>query len=794
MANYDFKSIEKKWKKYWVDNKTFACDTSDFSKPKYYVLDMFPYPSGQGLHVGHITGYTATDAVARMKRMQGYNVLHPIGFDAFGLQAEHYAVKTGNHPAKFTYQNIDNFIRQYKDCGMSYDWDRVIRTCDPEYYKWSQWIFEQLYKSGLANYKDMPVNWCEELGTVLANDEVIDGKSERGGYPVVKKNMKQWSLDIVAYAQKLLDGHKLLDWPQSTIEGQKNWIGRSEGAEIQFAIKGTDLTFKVFTTRADTLFGATYCVLAPENPLVDQIVSDEQKSAVEEYRKVCQTRSDLDRTSLNKEKTGVFVGAYAINPVNQEEIPIYIADYVLANYGSGAVMAVPCHDERDYEFAKALNLPMKQVVEGGNLDECAFVEDGKHINSGFLNGLYKQDALNKMFEWLEANKVGKKTVNYKLREWIFGRQRYWGEPIPVIHMEDGTKRLVDEKDLPLVLPELSDYKPCNGQSPLERADEWKNVVIDGVKGKRETTTMPSSTGSSWYFLRYIDPHNNDEIGKKELLDHWLPVDLYVGGAEHTVGHLLYSRFWNRFLFDKGYISKPEPFQRLVHPGMMLGSNNEKMSKSKGNVVNPDDMVAEYGSDALRVYEMFMGPVTDTKPWQTGGIGGTKRFIDKIWRILVDESLIVDFATPNLEKIYNQTVKKVTSDYENLCFNTAISQIMIFVNAVVSEKAISKEYAEGLIKLLNPLAPCITEEIWQLMGHDNTIAYEPWPTFDEAKCVEDEVEIPVQINGKMKGTVRAPVDTTQDEVLELAKQNIKQVNEANIKKVIFVKNKILNIIG
>ncbi|MBR1925824.1 MAG: leucine--tRNA ligase [Clostridia bacterium] len=793
---YDFKKVEQKWKEYWVKNKTFKTDTTDFSKPKYYALDMFPYPSGQGLHIGHIEGYTATDIVSRMKRMQGFNVLHPIGFDAFGLQAEHFAVKTGHHPSVFTYQNIENFKKQLRNAGLSYDWDREIRTCDSDYYHWTQWIFEKLYEDGLAEYKDLPVNWCEELGTVLSNDEIIDGKSERGGYPVVRKNMKQWSLKITKYAEKLLEGHKDLDWPASTILMQKNWIGKSVGAEVVFKIDGFSETFSVFTTRADTLFGATYCVLAPEHKLIEKITTKEQKSVVDEYVKECAKKSELERTELNKEKTGVFCGAYAINPVNNQKIPIFVADYVLGGYGSGAVMAVPAHDQRDWEFAKKHNLKMVQVVMGGDITKQAFEDDGKHINSGFLNGLNKQQALEKMFEYLEKNKIGKKTTNYKLRDWIFGRQRYWGEPIPVVHMEDGTIKLVKKSELPLVLPELEDYKPQNGQSPLERAEKWKNVVIDGKKGKRETTTMPSATASSWYFLRYVDPQNKTSIGDKKLLDHWLPVDLYVGGAEHAVGHLLYSRFFNRFLSEKGYLSHAEPFKKLVHPGMILGSNSEKMSKSKGNVINPDDVIDEYGCDILRLYEMFMGPITESKPWQIGGIEGVKRFLEKVWKLFVEESVVTDQKTLGLEKIYHQTVKKVTNDYEALSFNTAISQMMIFMNAVQAEKKINKDYAEGFLKLLNPIAPCITEEVWSLFGHKNTISYEPWPTFDEEKTKKETFELVVQINGKVKDKLLAKMNSSEEEIkkIALAQEKIKQATkDKEILKVIVIKNKLVNIV-
>ena len=793
---YNFKEVEKKWKKYWEDNQTFKTDVYDFSKPKYYVLDMFPYPSGKGLHVGHMKGYTASDVIARMKRMQGYNVLHPIGFDAFGLPAEQYAVKTGNNPATFTYQNINNFIVQFKNAGLSFDWSKQIATCDKEYYKWTQWIFEKLYEAGLAKHCDMPVNWCEELGTVLANDEVIDGKSERGGYPVIRKNMKQWTLNIVDYAEKLLDGLNEVDFPASTIETQRNWIGKSIGTEITFKVADSDLSFQVFTTRADTLFGATYCVLAPEHKLVKEIVTPENKEAVENYIAECAKKSDLERTELSTEKTGVFTGAYAINPVNNEKLPIYIADYVLVTYAFGALMAVPAHDERDFEFAKKFNLPIKQVLVGGDISKEAFVGDGEHINSGFLDGLNRQDATDKMIEWLEEHKCGKKTVKYKMREWIFGRQHFWGEPIPIIHMEDGEVKLVPENELPLELPQLADFKPHNGESALSKATDWVNVIVDGKKGRRETTTMPSSAGSSWYFLRYIDPHNNEKFADEKLLKHWLPVDLYVGGAEHATGHLLYSRFWNRFLYDNGYVFHNEQFKKLVHQGMMLGSNNEKMSKSKGNVVNPDDVIENYGSDVLKIFEMFMGPVSESVPWNEKGIDGSKRFLDKIYRIFIEENKVQDKENKNLEKIYHKTVKKVTNDFENLSFNTAISQMMIFMNEAQNQPFIPREYAEGFIKLLSPVAPCLCEEIWNLFGHKDTIAYESWPSFDEEKAKDNEYELVIQINGKLRDKVVVDMDTDEQAMKEIAlkQEKIKEfLSGKEIVKIIPIKNRLVNIV-
>ena len=791
---YNFQEIEKKWQNYWDDNKTFKTDVWDFSKPKFYALDMFPYPSGQGLHVGHPEGYTATDIMSRMRRMQGFNVLHPMGWDAFGLPAEQYAINTGNHPEGFTKTNIETFKRQLKMLGFSFDWDKEISTCDPAYYKWTQWIFKQLYNDGLAKLIDMPVNWCEELGTVLANDEVIDGKSERGGFPVVRKNMKQWVLDIPKYAEALLSGLEDLDWPESTKEIQRNWIGKSVGAHVNFKVANHDLTFTVFTTRADTLFGATYCVLAPEHEFIDIITTDECKVAVQEYKKQCSSKSDLERTELNKEKTGVFTGAYAINPVNGKEIPIWISDYVLASYGTGAIMAVPAHDERDYAFATKFGLDIIPVLEGGDVSKEAFTGDGLHINSDFLNGLDKETAINKMISWLEEKGIGKKHVNYKLREWIFARQRYWGEPIPIVHVDDNMV-VLDDKDLPLILPSLEDYSPSKtGASPLEKATDWVNVSINGKQGKRETSTMPGSAGSSWYFLRYIDPNNSEEFANKELLKHWLPVDLYMGGPEHAVGHLLYSRFWNNYLYNKGLVPVKEPFAKLRHQGMILGPNGEKMSKSKGNVINPDDMVKQYGADALRVYEMFMGPIDAAKPWDPNGIDGSKKFLDRVWRLFAESDKVQDKENKNLEKVYNYTVKKVTNDYETMNFNTAISQMMIFINTAYKEDILPKEYAEGFLKLLNPVAPHITEELWEVLGHNNTITYETWPTYDEEKCKEDEYNLPIQVNGKLRATLKIAFDTDETIIKEKAHEAVaNHLENKTIIKEIYVKNKIYNIV-
>ena len=795
---YNHKEIEKKWQKYWDENSTFKTDIRDFSKNKFYALDMFPYPSGVGLHAGHPEGYTATDIVCRMKRMQGYNVLHPMGWDAFGLPAEQFAIKTGNHPSTFTNENIKTFKTQLKSLGFSYDWDREVSTCDPAYYKWTQWIFRELVRDGLAKCIDMPVNWCEELGTVLANDEVINGKSERGGYPVVKKNMRQWVIDIPKYAEKLLSGLDEIDWPESTKEMQRNWIGKSIGARVLFKVSNSSESFEVFTTRCDTLFGATYCVLSPEHELVDKITTDEYKEQVLEYKKVCASKSDLERTELNKDKTGVFTGAYAINPVNNKEIPIWISDYVLVTYGTGAIMAVPAHDTRDYEFAKKFNLEIIPVLEGGDVSQEAYIEDGLHINSEFLDGLNKEDAINKMLEWLEERNLGSKKINYRLREWIFARQRYWGEPIPVVHMEDGDVVVLSDNELPLILPELEDYSPSkSGASPLEKASEWLNVEIDGKKGKRETSTMPGSAGSSWYFLRYIDPNNDKCIADPKLVSHWMPVDLYVGGPEHAVGHLLYARMWNNYLYDKGIIDVKEPFKKLVHQGMILGANGIKMGKRFPEfVVNPTDIANKYGADTLRLYEMFMGPLEADKPWSDQGVEGARRFLDRVWRLFVEENKIKDEDNKNLEKVYHQTVKKVTEDYESLNFNTAISQMMVFVNACYKEDVLPKEYALNFLKLLNPVVPHITEELWEMLGNSNTISYEKWPEYDEDKTIEDMQEIGVQVNGKLRGTITVEKDATK-EVLEeeaLKDENvIKHIEGKEVVKIIAIPNRIVNIV-
>lgn len=800
MKPYNHLEIEKKWQQFWEKNQTFHTDVWDFSKPKFYALDMFPYPSGQGLHVGHPEGYTATDIVCRKKRMEGYNVLHPMGWDAFGLPAEQFAITTGHHPEEFTRKNIENFTRQLKMLGFSIDWSKEISTCDPKYYKWTQWIFKQLYKDGLAKQVDMPVNWCEELGTVLANDEVIDGKSERGGYPVVRKNMKQWVMDIPAYAERLLDGLENLDWPSSTKEIQKNWIGKSIGANITFKVKDSDASFTVFTTRCDTLFGATYCVLAPEHTLVNQITTLQQKEAVSAYQHACSLKSDLERTELNKEKTGVFTGAYAINPVNQKEIPIWISDYVLASYGTGAIMAVPAHDERDYAFAKKFGLEIIPVLEGGNILEEAYTEDGLHINSGFLNGLSKEEAITKMVAWLTEQGIGSKKITYRLREWIFARQRYWGEPIPIVHYADGTSEALEDSDLPLILPELDDYKPkINGTAPLENATDWVNTTYHGKPCRRETTTMPGSAASSWYFMRYIDPNNEKEFANYELLKHWMPVDLYLGGSEHAVGHLLYSRFWNNYLYDKGLVPVKEPFQKLFHQGMILGENNEKMSKSRGNVVNPDDVVLEYGADTLRLYEMFMGPLEASLPWSSKGLEGARKFLDRVWRFCTVEEYTSKFTLENdgkLDRIYHQTVKKVSLDFDSLNFNTAIAQMMTFLNEAYKAEAIYKPYVEGFIKLLSPICPHMCEELWSMYGHTDTIAFEAWPEYDETKLVLETISLVIQVNGKLRDHLEVAVDLSNEEIIKLAlqRERVQMFTEGHkVVKTIVVPKRLVNIV-
>ncbi|MCD8914843.1 leucine--tRNA ligase [Staphylococcus simulans] len=802
--SFNHQEIEKKWQNYWAEHKTFK--TSDnLGQKKFYALDMFPYPSGAGLHVGHPEGYTATDIISRYKRMQGYNVLHPMGWDAFGLPAEQYALNTGNDPREFTKENIKTFKRQIQELGFSYDWDREISTTDPDYYKWTQWIFIQLYNKGLAYVDEVAVNWCPELKAVLSNEEVVDGVSERGGYPVYRRPMRQWVLSITEYADRLLEDLDDLDWPESIKDMQRNWIGRSEGAKVTFDIEINDGKIDVFTTRPDTIYGATFAVLSPEHELVDQITTEDHKAEVENYKKEASMKSDLERTDLAKDKTGVFTGAYAINPLSGEKLPIWIADYVLSTYGTGAVMAVPAHDERDYEFAQKFDLPIKEVIEGGDITKEAYTGDGPHINSGALDGLNNAEAIPKAIQLLEEKGAGEKKVNYKLRDWLFSRQRYWGEPIPIIHWEDGTMTTVPTEELPLLLPETDSIEPSGtGESPLANIDEFVNVVDPktGMKGRRETNTMPQWAGSCWYYLRYIDPKNDEMLADPEKLKHWLPVDLYIGGVEHAVLHLLYSRFWHKVLYDLGVVPTKEPFQKLFNQGMILGEGNEKMSKSRGNVVNPDDIVRSHGADTLRLYEMFMGPLDAAIAWSEKGLDGSRRFLDRVWRLFVNEdgtlsSKIVDNDDKSLQKVYNQTVKKVTEDYDTLNFNTAISQLMVFINEGYKADQLYKPYVEGFVKMLSPIAPHLGEELWSKLGHDETISYQPWPDFDESLLVDDEVEIVVQVNGKVRAKVFIPKDASKEEMedITLKNENVKlDIGEKDIKKVIAVPHKLVNIVA
>ncbi|MFD1927065.1 leucine--tRNA ligase [Sporosarcina siberiensis] len=803
--SYNHLVIEKKWREFWKENKTFKT-VNDPSKPAFYALDMFPYPSGAGLHVGHPLGYIGTDILSSFKRKQGYNVLHPMGWDAFGLPAEQYAIDTGNDPAEFTAKNIATFKRQMNDLGFSYDWDREINTTDPSYYKWTQWIFIQLFNKGLAYVDEMPVNWCPALGTVLANEEVIDGMSERGGHPVERRLMRQWVLRITNYADRLLEDLDDLDWPESLKDMQRNWIGRSEGAQLKFDVAGSDLSFEGFTTRPDTIFGATYAVLAPEHKLVEKITTSEQKDAVEKYRTEINSKSDLERTDLAKEKTGVFTGAYAINPASGDKMPIWIADYVLATYGTGAIMAVPAHDERDYEFAKEFDLPIIEVVSGGDITKEAYVGDGKHVNSGFLDGLDKNEAIEKSIAWFVENGKGEKKITFRLRDWLFSRQRYWGEPIPIIHWEDGTMTTVDEADLPLELPITDNIKPSGtGESPLANITEWVNVTDPktGMKGRRETNTMPQWAGSCWYYLRYIDPDNEDMIIDPELAKRWLPVDIYVGGAEHAVLHLLYARFWHKVLYDIGVVHTKEPFQKLFNQGMILGEGNVKMSKSLGNVINPDDIVHSHGADTLRIYEMFMGPLDASKAWSTNGLDGARRFLDRAWRLFVNEedgtlsSKVSGEPGGAMEKVYHQTVKKVTEDFEAMRNNTAISQLMVFINEGYKVDSIPKEYVEGFVKMISPITPHFAEELWELLGHNDTITYEEWPTYDETKLVDDTVEIAVQINGKVRTKIVVAKDATKEELEKTAieDEKVKEFLEGKeIKKVIGIPGRLVNIVA
>ncbi|CAC7443533.1 Leucyl-tRNA synthetase [Staphylococcus aureus] len=804
MLNYNHNQIEKKWQDYWDENKTFKTN-DNLGQKKFYALDMFPYPSGAGLHVGHPEGYTATDIISRYKRMQGYNVLHPMGWDAFGLPAEQYALVTGNDPREFTKKNIQTFKRQIKELGFSYDWDREVNTTDPEYYKWTQWIFIQLYNKGLAYVDEVAVNWCPALGTVLSNEEVIDGVSERGGHPVYRKPMKQWVLKITEYADQLLADLDDLDWPESLKDMQRNWIGRSEGAKVSFDVDNTEGKVEVFTTRPDTIYGASFLVLSPEHALVNSITTDEYKEKVKAYQTEASKKSDLERTDLAKDKSGVFTGAYATNPLSGEKVQIWIADYVLSTYGTGAIMAVPAHDDRDYEFAKKFDLPIIEVIEGGNVEEAAYTGEGKHINSGELDGLENEAAITKAIQLLEQKGAGEKKVNYKLRDWLFSRQRYWGELIPVIHWEDGTMTTVPEEELPLLLPETDEIKPSGtGESPLANIDSFVNVVDEktGMKGRRETNTMPQWAGSCWYYLRYIDPKNENMLADPEKLKHWLPVDLYIGGVEHAVLHLLYARFWHKVLYDLAIVPTKEPFQKLFNQGMILGEGNEKMSKSKGNVINPDDIVQSHGADTLRLYEMFMGPLDAAIAWSEKGLDGSRRFLDRVWRLMVNEdgtlsSKIVTTNNKSLDKVYNQTVKKVTEDFETLGFNTAISQLMVFINECYKVDEVYKPYIEGFVKMLAPIAPHIGEELWSKLGHEESITYQPWPTYDEALLVDDEVEIVVQVNGKLRAKIKIAKDTSKEEMQEIAlsNDNVKaSIEGKDIMKVIAVPQKLVNIVA
>ncbi len=836
-GTYNHKEIEKKWQKYWLDNKTFKCEI-DYSKPKYYVLDMFPYPSGDGLHVGHPEGYTATDIIARYKRMKGFNVLHPMGWDAFGLPAERHAIRTGEHPAIVTKRNCDTFRRQIQSLGLSYDWDREINTTDPNYYKWTQWIFTILFEKGLAYETEAPVNWCPALGTVLANEEVKDGKYVETGDPVEKRMMRQWMLKITAYAERLLEDLNELDWPPGIIAMQREWIGRSEGADVDFAVEGTNLKFTVFTTRPDTLFGATYCVLAPEHPLVLKITKPEYMDEVKKYIEQATRKSAQERMKEEKEKTGVFTGAYAINPVNNAKIPIWIADYVLAEYGYGAIMAVPAHDTRDYEFAKKYNLPIIEVVSGGDISNEAYTGDGILVNSPLINGLSVPEAKKKITKWLEENGLGKATINYKLRDWLFSRQRYWGEPFPILRLADGTVKVVPLKDLPVLLPELDNYKPTEtGEPPLARAKEWVNTIDPetGQPAQRETNTMPQWAGSCWYFLRFVDPQNDKEAWSKEAEKYWMPVDLYVGGAEHAVLHLLYSRFWHKVLYDAGYVSTKEPFKKLFNQGMILAysyqdkngkyyyphqveqrngqwfvkntnipveAKIEKMSKSRYNVVNPDEVVEKYGADSMRMYEMFMGPLDRDKPWTDEGIQGIYRFLRRIWGLFIDESgnissrFVPSGGDTKIEKELHRTIKSVTEDIEGLQFNTAIARMMEFINLAYKVEKIDKSVGERFILILSPFAPHIAEEIWQRLGHNNTLAYEPWPEYDETMIKEDTIEIPIQVNGKLRGKITVSVDLSDNEILDIARKDEKispYLSGKQIVKEIYVPQKLINFV-
>jgi len=801
---YNPSEIESKWQLYWGKNKTFK--TPDLSKRrKYYILDMFPYPSGDGLHVGHVEGYTATDIVSRYKRMRGFNVLHPMGWDAFGLPTENYAIKTGVHPRAATDKNIDRFRVQLKQLGFSYDWDREIDTTDPKYYKWTQWIFLQLYKKGLAYEAFAPINWCPSCKTGLANEEVIDGCCERCDSQVTRKKLKQWMLRITAYAERLLHDLDELDWPENIKAMQRNWIGRSEGAMVTFPLKGSNQKIEIFTTRPDTLYGATYMVLAPEHPLVQRLTAPEKQEAVDEYCKRSAQKSDLDRTDLNREKTGVFIGAYAINPVNNESIPIWIADYVLIGYGTGAIMAVPAHDERDWQFARKYALPVIEVIKGPEtVQDKAYTGDGKAVNSHVINNLKTPEAKKRITAWLEQKGIGKKTVQFKLRDWVFSRQRYWGEPFPLLHLEDGSTEPLSDDELPLTLPEMDKYQPTGtGESPLASVNEWVNTTDSktGKRAKRESNTMPQWAGSCWYYLRFIDPHNQQRAWDPKKENYWMAVDLYMGGVEHAVLHLLYARFWHKVLFDLGLVSTKEPFQRLVNQGLILGADGEKMSKSRGNVVNPDAVIEKYGADAVRMYEMFLGPIERVKPWNTKSIEGMNRFLHRTWYLVVEDGspsskLSDDQPQSSTLRILHQTILKVTHDLETLNFNTAISQLMILLNHLQNLDRLPRQTVSAFILLLSPFAPHISEELWQIMGGPKSLAYEKWPEADKNLAREEKVTIVVQINGKVRSRLQMDMDVPEKEVITaaLADSKVQQyINGKKLKKTVVVPNKLVSLV-
>ena len=795
---YNPSKIEPKWQEYWLKNKTFKADT-DSKKKKYYVLDMFPYPSGAGLHVGHPEGYTATDIICRYKRMKGFNVLHPMGWDAFGLPAENYAIKTGRHPREVTEENIITFKRQIQSIGFSYDWDREVNTTDSQYYKWSQWIFLQIYKKGLAYESELPINWCPGCKTGLANEEVVDGKCDRCGEKTTKKMLRQWVLKITEYADRLLDDLSELDWPEPIKVMQENWIGKSYGANVTFEVQNSKSKIQIFTTRPDTLFGATYMVLSPEHPLVYELVTDEYKEKVEKYKEFALMKSDLERTDLNKDKTGEFIGAYAINPVNNEEIPIWIADYVLMGYGTGAIMAVPGHDERDWEFAKKFDIPIVEVIKGGDVQKEAYAEDGVLVNSDFLNGLDVEKAKFEMIRWLEEKGIGDGAVNYRLKDWVFSRQRYWGEPIPIVHCEKCGAVPLDEKDLPLLLPDVKNYEPTGtGESPLAGIDEWVNTKCPkcGGPGLRETNTMPQWAGSCWYYLRYLSPKSDKAFADKKDLDYWMNVDLYVGGAEHAVLHLLYARFWHKVLFDLGFVKDREPFQKLMNQGLILGEDGEKMSKSRGNVVNPDDVIRKYGADTLRLYEMFMGPFEAVKPWSTKNIEGSFRFLQKVWRLVEEGDVSEEKPDDNLNRLVHKTIKKVGDDIDSFSFNTAISQMMILANEMMKVKKIPKEAVEKLVLILAPFAPHLCEEVWEKLGHKESLVYEPWPSFNSDLVVDDTFELVFAINGKKRGSKEVPKDIVEEDAIKEAMddEGIKRnIEGREVIKKIYVPGKLVNIV-